>query len=211
MRRLVELDRLIRDEKYPNARTFGKKWEVDPKTIQRDIAFLRDELEAPLEYDRRRRGFFYSRSYGLPALVHRVASAEDTKSLDPNEALFDAAALGETNRIAELINRGADVNWQDPKDQWTPLMAAAWGRWADVVKVLLKAGARMDLKNVSGDSALTYAVKSGDANVVRQLLAAAAKQHLTPDKIALDRALSELRRRIARLNEMRVELEVYPK
>ena len=101
------------------------------------------------------------------------------------------------------------MNWQDPKDHWTPLMAAARGRWVDVVKVLLKAGARMDRKNVSGDSAVTYAVKSGDSNLLRQLLVAATKQHLRPDQIALDRALSELRRKIARLNEMRTDLETF--
>jgi ankyrin repeat protein len=210
MRRLVELDRLIRDLKYPNARTFADEWGVDSKTIQRDIAFLRDELEAPLDYDRRERGYFYTRSYELPALVHRVASVEDTQRLDPNEALFNAAALGETNRIAELKERGGDVNWQEPKDQWTPLMAAAWGRWADVVKVLLKAGARMDRKNVSGDSAITYAVKSGDANIVRQLLTAAAKQGLKADQIALNRARSELVRKLNRLNEMLQDLGDYP-
>jgi ankyrin repeat protein len=170
---------------------------------------MRDELEAPLEYDRRKNGYYYTQQWDLPRPISLVASLQEEKSLDPNQGLFDAAALGEKTRIDELIACGGDVNWQDPKDQWTPLMAASWGRWADVVKVLLKAGARMDRKNVSGDSALTYAVKSGDANIVRQLLVAAAKQCLTPDQIGLDRALSELRRKIARLEEIRENLETF--
>lgn len=209
MRRLVELDRLICAEKYPNALTFAMEWEVSQKTIQRDIAYMRDELEAPLEYDRHRNGYYYTQQWDLPRPVSLVASLQEEKSLDPNRGLFDAAALGEKTRIGELIARGGDVNWQDHKDRWTPLMAAAWGRWADVVKALLKAGARMDRKNVGGDSALTYAVKSGDANIVRQLLAAAAKQHLTPDKIALDRARSELQRKLDRLTEILREFDLF--
>ena len=67
----------------------------------------------------------------------------------------------------------------------------------------------MNIQNVSGDSALTYAVKSGDANIVRQVLTAAAKQGLTADQIALDRARSEQQRKIDRLNEMLKDLDNY--
>ena len=67
--RLLELDRLIRAGKYPNCLTFAEQWEVSQKTVQRDIDFLRDQLGAPIEYDRRRKGFYYAdSSWFLPAL-----------------------------------------------------------------------------------------------------------------------------------------------
>lgn len=67
--RLMELDRLIRAGKYPNCLTFSVDWEVSQKTIQRDIDYLRDQQGAPIEYDRDRKGFYYTDpSWYLPAL-----------------------------------------------------------------------------------------------------------------------------------------------
>ena len=209
LHRLFALDSLIRDGKYPNALTFAMDWEVSQKTVQRDIEFWRDRAGAPLEYDRVRKGYYYTQPWDVPPPVAQLKSLLDEENLNPSQGLFEAAARGETARIGELIACGGNVNWQDPKDQWTPLMAAAWSRWAEVVAILLKAGARMNIKNVSGDSALTYAVKSGDANIVRQVLTAAAKQGLTADQIALDRARSEQQRKIDRLNEMLKDLDNY--
>ena len=58
--RLLELDRRIRSKEYPNCLTFSEEYEVSQKTIQRDIDFLRDQLGAPIEYDRDRKGFYYT-------------------------------------------------------------------------------------------------------------------------------------------------------
>lgn len=67
--RLLELDRRIRDGKYPNCLTFAAEWEVAQKTVQRDIDYLRDQLSAPIEYDRRKKGFFYSNpNWFLPSI-----------------------------------------------------------------------------------------------------------------------------------------------
>jgi predicted DNA-binding transcriptional regulator YafY len=67
--RLVELDRQIRAGKYPNCLTFGAEWETSQKTIQRDIDFLRDQMGAPIEYDKKHKGYCYNnRNWFLPAL-----------------------------------------------------------------------------------------------------------------------------------------------
>ena len=67
--RLVELDRHIRAGNYPNCLTFSVKWEVAQKTIQRDIEYLRDGLGAPIDYDRDRKGYYYTdTNWFLPAL-----------------------------------------------------------------------------------------------------------------------------------------------
>jgi len=67
--RVMELDRQIRAGKYPNCLTFAVDWEVSQKTIQRDIDYLRDQQGAPIEYDRDRKGFYYTDpSWYLPAL-----------------------------------------------------------------------------------------------------------------------------------------------
>jgi proteasome accessory factor B len=65
----MELDRRIRNGEYPNCLTFSMEWEVSQKTVQRDIDFMRDQLGAPIEYDRDRKGFRYSnQNWFLPSL-----------------------------------------------------------------------------------------------------------------------------------------------
>ena len=67
--RLLALDREIRAGRHPNCLTFSADWEVSQKTIQRDIEFLRDQLDAPIEYDREKKGFYYTDlNWFLPAL-----------------------------------------------------------------------------------------------------------------------------------------------
>jgi predicted DNA-binding transcriptional regulator YafY len=52
-------DRQVRAEKYPNARHLAEKFEISNKTAQRNIEFFRDSLEAPIEYDQSRKGYYY--------------------------------------------------------------------------------------------------------------------------------------------------------
>ncbi len=67
--RLLELDRRIRAKEYPNCLSFSTEWEVSQKTVQRDVDFLRDQLNAPIKYDRDRQGFYYTdTNWFLPAL-----------------------------------------------------------------------------------------------------------------------------------------------
>lgn len=74
-RRLLFIDRKIREGGYPNCVSLGAEWEVSAKTIQRDIDYLRDELEAPVAYDRLRHGYTYTEpSYSLPAI--RVSESD---------------------------------------------------------------------------------------------------------------------------------------
>lgn len=58
--RILEIDREIRSGKYPNSTYLGKKFEVSRATIMRDIEFLRDRYDAPLEYDQIKNGYYYS-------------------------------------------------------------------------------------------------------------------------------------------------------
>jgi predicted DNA-binding transcriptional regulator YafY len=54
---------------YPNCRKIAEEFEVSCKTVQRDINFMRDQLRLPIEYDKERFGFHYTRPVtGFPAL-----------------------------------------------------------------------------------------------------------------------------------------------
>lgn len=84
--RIFFIDREIAGGKYPNAPFLAKKYETSLATINRDIALMRDQLSAPIEYDPLRRGFYYSqKTYRLPA---GYASADDMLALGMTKNLL---------------------------------------------------------------------------------------------------------------------------
>jgi proteasome accessory factor B len=58
--RLLRIDAAIRSGTYPNSEELAAKEEVSPRTILRDIDYLRYSYDAPLEYDFIKRGFYYT-------------------------------------------------------------------------------------------------------------------------------------------------------
>jgi proteasome accessory factor B len=69
LQRIVALDRAIRAGEYPNAMTIARELEVGHRTVQRDVEFFRDRLGAPLGFDRRRNGYYYTKeNYQLPLM-----------------------------------------------------------------------------------------------------------------------------------------------
>jgi proteasome accessory factor B len=66
--RLLFIDRKIREGKYPSCMQLALEWEVSYKTMQRDIDYMRYQLNAPIEYSAKERGLFYSEdNFNLPA------------------------------------------------------------------------------------------------------------------------------------------------
>ena len=94
-RRLLFIDREIRENAFPNCTTIAAEWEVSAKTIQRDIEYLRDQLEAPIAYDALRHGYFYTEpNFALPAIsisesdLFSVCVAQTVLSQFRNTPLF---------------------------------------------------------------------------------------------------------------------------
>jgi predicted DNA-binding transcriptional regulator YafY len=71
LRRILEIDRLIRDGGNPSSTELAAHFEVTARTIYRDLAYLRDQLNAPLAWHRQSDtigGYYYTDpSYALPA------------------------------------------------------------------------------------------------------------------------------------------------
>src|SRR3954462_12394336 len=66
-RRLQTIHHAIKERKFPNASSLAQELGGSSKTVQRDLDYLRDELEAPIEFDRGENGYSYSRTdYVLP-------------------------------------------------------------------------------------------------------------------------------------------------
>src|SRR4030043_1608433 len=53
------VDNQVRANKYPNTTILAEQFEISTKTAQRDIDFMRDRLNCPLQNDPRRKGNYY--------------------------------------------------------------------------------------------------------------------------------------------------------
>jgi proteasome accessory factor B len=60
LERMMRIHQEIASGSYPNASTLARSMEVSTKSIQRDLEFMRDRLDLPLEYDSSRFGYYYS-------------------------------------------------------------------------------------------------------------------------------------------------------
>jgi predicted DNA-binding transcriptional regulator YafY len=68
-RRLQAIHHEIKDGRHPNTSSLARQLAVSSKTVQRDIDYLRDELQAPIEFRREENGYAYARKdYVLPFL-----------------------------------------------------------------------------------------------------------------------------------------------
>ena len=93
--RLLFIDRLVRDGRYPNCSTIAREYEVSVRSVARDIAFMKEMLDAPLEYDPAKKGYYYSEeSYHLPDIGIRESDffalmiAEKALSFYENTPLY---------------------------------------------------------------------------------------------------------------------------
>src|SRR2546430_16569947 len=69
LERMLRIHQAIHSGKYPNATTLAGELEVSAKSIYRDIEFMRDRLELPIEFDSARNGFHYTQQVaGFPTL-----------------------------------------------------------------------------------------------------------------------------------------------
>src|SRR3954469_17998599 len=57
---MLRIHQAIQSGKFPNASTLARELEVSTKSIHRDIEFMRDRLELPIEYNGARFGYAYT-------------------------------------------------------------------------------------------------------------------------------------------------------
>lgn len=107
--RILYIDHLLRNGAYPSRPSIARHFEVSVKTIERDIDYMRDRLDAPVEYDARRRGYYYSSpGYYLPSVY-----------------------LGEGEAMALFLTVQLGAGWRG-----TPFADSAHKAWAALEKAL---------------------------------------------------------------------------
>jgi ankyrin repeat protein len=96
-------------------------------------------------------------------------------------SLHQAAALGQTERLAELLSQGCPVDEVDEDTGWTALHAAAQRVQLPAMEALLSAGANIDHLNTSEQTPLGLAARDEDWRGVEFLVAAGANVNLGGD------------------------------
>ena len=57
---MLRIHQALQAGTFPNATSLAREIEVNAKTIHRDLEFMRDRLNLPLEFDKSRKGYFYT-------------------------------------------------------------------------------------------------------------------------------------------------------
>ena len=108
-RRLTELTNLIRAGQRPvNCLILAAEWEVSQKTVQRDIDFLRDQMHAPLDYDRERKSYFFTEpTWSMPAML--VSEGEILAVLLGSRVLEQYHGTPVAGQLGHIFEKLADM------------------------------------------------------------------------------------------------------
>ncbi|GHU71923.1 hypothetical protein FACS189450_08760 [Spirochaetia bacterium] len=110
--RLYFIDEEISAGKYPNTAGLAKKYESSKSSISRDIDFMKNSLGAPIEYDAKYRGYYYSeKTFRLPGSfttaenMQALGMAKTLLSLYRGTPLYDAARNLLESITSPLVDR----------------------------------------------------------------------------------------------------------
>jgi len=115
----MEIHKMIRGGRYPNCSTLAREIEVTPKTIQRDVSFMREQLGMPLEYDPIRHGYYYTADvteFPLLQLSRNdlVALFLARHALEPLRGTRLERMLAESfSKIAEACPGEVSIRWDE--------------------------------------------------------------------------------------------------
>jgi predicted DNA-binding transcriptional regulator YafY len=119
MERMWRIHQAVSAGGHPNCATLGRDLEVSPKTVMRDIEFMRDRLGLPLAYEPVRHGFYYTapvRDFPMlkvtqgevAALLLAQKSAEEYRGTP-----FERPLASAFRKLSGSLGAEMDVAWHD--------------------------------------------------------------------------------------------------
>jgi predicted DNA-binding transcriptional regulator YafY len=104
LERFVWFDSEVRRGRYPNATRLADKFEIATKSAQRSIDYFRDRLQAPLEYEPSRKGYFYTDpTFQLPVI--RISEEELLALLISRKLITEASAGSLADELGRVSSR----------------------------------------------------------------------------------------------------------
>jgi proteasome accessory factor B len=142
LQRIYYIHEAVRDQRLPNCTKLAAELEVTPKTIQRDITFMRDELGLPLEYDAEGHYFYYSGEVGsFP--VFEVGAEELAGLFLARRALDSVKGTGLEKTMAEVFAKLTRVMQGRVKFAWADIDRAFSRKPAGKARVDLRLFGRL--------------------------------------------------------------------
>lgn len=128
LERLYSFHQDLISNRYPNATTLTEQFEVSIATARRDIAYLRDRLLAPIEFDHRRNGFYYrEEGFSLPF----AQSPKILFLLGMLQKLAEEAGLKELPEVCLLEKKLSDMLSAD----YSQLTRSLYCEWVEVESI----------------------------------------------------------------------------
>jgi len=116
---MLRIHQAVQSGKFPNASTLARDLEVSTKSIQRDIEFMRNRLELPIEYDGSHFGYCYTVEVTSFPTMHitegeLVALVIAEKALEQYRGTqFEKPLLSAIRKIEESLPDTISVNLAD--------------------------------------------------------------------------------------------------
>ncbi len=114
--RIQWLHKRILNESYPNAQRLAERFRISHRQAQRDLDLLKKKLGAPLAYDPKKKGFYYTEPFALPVLITsdndemyipEIFTVKDERELAANESIIQmqipySATVELTNKLSAI-------------------------------------------------------------------------------------------------------------
>ncbi len=116
---MLQIHSAIQQGKYPNANTLARDLEVSPRSIARDIDFMRDRLQLPLRYEEIRHGYYYEGDVSsFPSLTisegELFALAVAEKALQQYRGTsFEKPLLSAFKKMSDSLPESISLNLSD--------------------------------------------------------------------------------------------------
>ena len=136
--RIRFIDEQIASGKYPNQKILAEKWEnVSITTIGRDIEYMKDLMNAPIDYDAKHRGYYYTKkNFRIPMgfsgadELLALSMAKNILALYRDTPIYDSACQLLDSITAPLADDG-DSGWYEnrivlPQTPTSPVPPDIW-------------------------------------------------------------------------------------
>ena len=148
LERMLRIHQAVQSGSYPNASTLAKELEVSTKSVHRDIEFMRDRLNLPLEYEDARFGYYYTQEVSsFPTL--QITEGELFALLVAEKALqqyrgtnFERPLLSAFKKMAASLPDPVSLNLADWEQTISFRMSAESILNLEIFEALAKAAAQ---------------------------------------------------------------------
>ena len=145
--RMLRIHNLIKGGSHPNAARLARELEVTTKTIYRDIAFMRDRMELPVEFEPAYNGYHYIEEVGQFPTV-KITEGELFALMVAEKAMqqyrgtnFEKPLLSAFRKVTEGLTDTISFNLDDFDSSISFRTSAETVLNLDVIDALAKAAA----------------------------------------------------------------------